>query len=310
MVLFIFLISCEKEEIPVQPKPDNGFIKGIGDLGQDYGDQIFYDLNTNTIVHQQSKFIFDLNINMHDSNDYIYLNSAKGMEVDFISGGNFNDNIVLSDLNLFADSPSGDLDSNVIGEWWNKDGIFVAHRGYSTSGANLGYFKFKPKKEGNNIKLLFSQLDGSQLDSVVFIKDNTYNFKGFSYDSKQVVNTEPAKNSWDILLTQYTHIFPDSTTYLVTGVLLNPRKTAAAILLTDFETTNLQDALTHSFIWKEDLLGYNWKWYNYDEAVYEIVESNQYLVRSQTGTIFKLKFTDFYNQQGEKGAINFDFLPL
>ena len=46
------------------------------------------------------------------------------------------------------------------------------------------------------------------------------NLVTFSFDLG-VVSVFPDDTSWDLLFTRYTYQFPDSVTYLVTGVLTN-----------------------------------------------------------------------------------------
>ncbi len=305
----LFFLSCEKEEIPIEPRPDSAYITSVQDIGSDYDQQIFFDLNTNSEVLVQSRYLYDLKWNCADTNDHLLLNTSVAMGAVFLPNESFNATVSLSQLVFFPDSPSGNQDSLILGEWWNQEGIYIIHRGYSSSGANRGYYKLKVKKVGNNCRIITADIDGTNLDSTELIKDAAYNFVGFDYEAQSQVIIEPVSNSWDLLFTQYTFIYPDSATYLVTGALQNPNRSHAAILATDFDETTLQDALTQTLFAKEDLLGFNWKWYNYDDELYEITP-NKFLIKSQSGTYFKFRFTDFYNDHGEKGAFNFEFEPL
>lgn len=309
-ILFtFFILSCEKEEIPIEPRPDSAYITSVQDIGSDYDQQIFFDLNTNSEVLVQSRYLYDLKWNCADTNDYLLLNTSIAMGAVFLPNEDFDATVSLSQLTFFPDSPSGNEDSLVLGEWWNQNGIYIIHRGYSSSGVNRGYYKLKLKKVGSHCRIITADIDGTNIDSTDLTKDATYNFVGFDYNAHNQVIIEPASNTWDLLFTQYTFIYPDSTTYLVTGALQNPKRTYAAILETDFDETSLQEALMHTLSEKEDILGFNWKWYNYDDQLYE-VSPNQFIIKSQSGTYFKFRFTDFYNLQGEKGAFNFEFEAL
>ena len=162
----LFFLSCEKEELPIDPKPDSGYITSIQEIGSNYSDQIFYDLNTNTAILVQPKDLFDLKLNCSDTNDHILLNSAIAMGSTFIPNADFNTAINVNDHLFYPDHPSGDQDSLTLGKWWNNNGLYVIHRGYTVSGIPKGYFKLKLTKVGNDVRVITSELDGSNLDSV------------------------------------------------------------------------------------------------------------------------------------------------
>ena len=51
---------------------------------------------------------------------------------------------------------------------------------------------------------------------------------------------------------------------------------------------------------KQNEIGYDWKQYDQSSDQYTMVPKRVYLLKTN-GLIFKMKFVDFYNDQGKKG---------
>jgi hypothetical protein len=68
----------------------------------------------------------------------------------------------------------------------------------------------------------------------------------------------------------------------------------------DFASITLNDANLAKFTKKQHEIGYDWKQYDQSSDRYTMVPKRVYLVKTN-GVIFKLKFVDFYNDQGKKG---------
>jgi hypothetical protein len=62
------------------------------------------------------------------------------------------------------------------------------------------------------------------------------------------------------------------------------------------------------------MIGYEWKQINGDVTSGDITYTAQsgwtYLVRNREGLFFKMRFIDFYNNQGKKGYPTFEFQRL
>jgi hypothetical protein len=99
--------------------------------------------------------------------------------------------------------------------------------------------------------------------------------------------------------------------YLVFGVLLNPNKVVAALdTVHNFADIVLADTSEITFSQDLDAIGYEWKYYNFDAGVYTVVPEFSYIIRDRDGYYYKLRFVDFYNDTGDKGHPEFEFLAL
>jgi len=126
---------------------------------------------------------------------------------------------------------------------------------------------------------------------------------------------EPAKDSLALLFSQYTDILYTSTgekyPYLVTGVLLNPNK-VCAIMQKDinFESIELSDVENLTLESRYNLIGYNWKTYDFNNGIYTVNPNLIYLITDTDGYYYKLRFIGFYNDLGEKGFPKFEYQRL
>jgi hypothetical protein len=138
----------------------------------------------------------------------------------------------------------------------------------------------------------FANLDGSA-EANITVDCNPYvskNFVGFSIETSQIIDFEPATNSWDLLFTKYESIQPDGTPYPVTGVITNDglKTIEYRHIAPDFLNWNL--ALADS---SRSTIGWDWKTFNMNTFTYEVEDSLLYFVRDQAGNMNKLMFTGF-----------------
>jgi hypothetical protein len=132
------------------------------------------------------------------------------------------------------------------------------------------------------------------------------NFVYYQFLAHRIVDNEPFNNEqWDILFTTYKESVPDANgvpyPYVIRGVLINPKKVSVAQLNNiPFDAVNLTTAQSVSFSKKQDEIGYDWKQYDQTAERYTMVPNRVYLIKT-TDAIIKMKFVDFYNDQGVKG---------
>ena len=92
----------------------------------------------------------------------------------------------------------------------------------------------------------------------------------FSF-AKGFLKIEPPKSTWDVVFTQYTHVFNDPMqTYLVLGVLISPDVEAAKVDSIPFENIGFDFANSQTFSFQRDLIGYNWKEYSFETQSYKV----------------------------------------
>lgn len=326
-LIFSFLImqSCFKEDDKLDAHQPGDVETNIVKMGQYYSTQSYFDLGTNTNVGSNEKDIWDIAFSSVDSLMHIKLNSAK-----FMRASNTNDTsfFALNDttnLQWGLDVSSGNLDSLAIDDWFqisNNDTIFtkntyVIDLGINALGVLQGIRKLKILSYKDGVyNIQYAKLDNSDFHIVSILKDELYNYAQIELSGNQAsMQLEPVKNSWDLFFTQYTDILTTSAgekyPYLVTGVLLNPNDMEAAITTTlDFDNISIDDIINLEFKKQLDIIGYKWKYYDFDDAIYTVITDQIYIIKDTEGYFYKLRFVGFYNNMGEKGYPQFEFQKL
>jgi hypothetical protein len=313
IVMISFFTSCEKEEVPVPAHDAGGVITNSVAMEVDYRNQIYFDLETNSMVKKNLKTNWDLGFESSEGGSKIILNSAKLM---YSANTYQTDFLMITDtagLTFKWDAASGKLDSTAIDEWSASQYVYVIDRGFNELGIHLGFKKVLFQSVNTiEYQLKFSNLDGTNEINRTVLKDNAYNFSFLSLDNK-IVNVEPKKEAWDISFTQYTHVFAGDppTPYLVTGVLTNRNKVEVATVFNkQFTDIVLSDVALYSFSTTIDKIGYDWKEYNFTGGSYTVFSDKNYIIKSTEEKYYKLHFIDFYDAKGDKGNPTFEFQEL
>ena len=116
------------------------------------------------------------------------------------------------------------------------------------------------------------------------------------------------------MFSAYTHIFDFNGSpypYRVSGVLINRKNTYVAEdefhEFSEIDYELVQNDTLFSYSDNLDVIGYNWKTYS---GYFTIVENLNYIIKTNSGFYFKLRFLDFYNSAGIKGCPKFEFQKL
>jgi len=310
----LLLSSCEKNELPI-PKHDAGsVVTSSVSMESNYKYQVYFDLKTNTVVGQNLKTSWDMGFEATSNGYRIILNESKAMYAFNTGTSDFES---VTDTTGFAagkkwDASSGNLDSTAIGDWRINHAVYIIDRGYSETGTHQGFRKIKIVASGeDSYTVHFAQLNGAGETTLEITKDSTYNFAFLSFATSGVVMVEPPKADWDLVFTQYIHVFyePELTVYLVTGCLLNRSETRSACdAQTPFSDIHFTSVPGYSFTTTCNAIGYDWK--EFDGTQYIIHPEKNYIIQDREGYYYKLHFIDFYNDQGVKGYPKFEFQQL
>jgi len=314
LVVAMIFVSCKKGEIPV-PKHNSGSVHTSSvDISSNYKYQVYFDLKTNSVVGQNLKTAWDLGFEATSDGNRIVLNGSKAMYAYNTGVADFS---AITDTNGFAahktwDAPSGNLDSTAVGNWVGTNNVYIIDRGYNETGAHQGFRKIVFESvNSTEYKVKFANLNGSGLTELTIVKDDTYNFAFLSFASSSVVMIEPPKADWDLVFTQYIHVFyePELTTYLVTGCLLNHYNTLSAKdETTPFANINFASLENYTLTNAANTIGYDWK--VFDGSTYTVDPNKNYIIRDREGFHYKLHFIDFYDQSGVKGNPKWEFQEL
>lgn len=309
-VLFLItLTSCLKEELPVpKHKPGDMQVNEIA-MTQDYRNQLYFDLGTNKVVKSNLKTEWDLAF--ASTENYVLINSAKGMAV-HRSTADFETITSAEDLTWNWDVSSGNTDSTAIGNWLENDFVYVINSGYDWLGDHQGYSKLEILNVSeSSFEIKYASLSEGTPTTYIINKSNTTQYTYFSLVDG-VVEIAPTDTEYDLIFTQYTHLFKEPLTpYLVTGVILNRGYTTIARLdEKKFEDIKLSDTESLIFNKNLDAIGYNWKYYSLEDGIFTTHSNKNYIIKTQDGVLYKFRFTGFYNNEGLKGYPNIEFQAL
>jgi len=332
MLMVFILSSCFKEDEKITPHDPGDVSEAEVAMTQNYSEQVYFDLSSGMSISSNKKDIYDMAFENGDEGWHVLLNTASFMYAAGTGTDDFNAPIDTTGYDWRFDKSDGNLDSTAIGQYFSfnisdstkiyTNEVYVLNRGYDVA-ANLRGLKKVVILEVNDSSytVRFANIDGTDEHTSVILKDDEVSLAYFSFDNAgQQIYPEPLPSEYDLLFTQYTTLLytteGEPYPYLLTGVLINRQfvHTVRDTLL-DFSEITYESTTGMDFTTQLDNVGYDWKYLEGDVTgggalVYKIVEGLNYIIRDTDGYIYKLRFTSFYNQAGEKGYPNFEFQRL
>ncbi len=316
LTFVLLLTSCEKVESPVVLPVKGGTDLFRVDMGEEYENQIFFDFSTRQVVMTSKVNSWDLAFDADPKGYHVFMNGGKNI---FITNTHTHNPAEITAMKASAvadscwkfDAPSGMTDSTGLGEW--RDGAGNSKKEVFIVKFHDGTYKKIILLDVNNASytMAYGDIASTTLDTIEIPKDPTYNYAYFSFaNNGKLVLPEPPKESWDIVFTRYRYIYYDLNNfpYSVNGVLLNPFNTAAAAdSVTAFSDITYSNATPPNFSTHRDVIGWDWKLYNFNTGMYEVKPWKNYVLKSRTGYYWKLHFVDFYGPTGMKGSPSFEF---
>lgn len=330
LLVSILFSACQKEELPIPAPVVNQLIpidtsdgealivKGVAitnavSMGSDYSKQIWFDLGTNKMVKTNLRTEWDLAFDCNLTHNKVYLNPASNASVAFTTETDFSKVNTDAGLTYVFEHQSGRDDKLAIGEVTNQRNVFIIDRGFNPSGNPLGKWKAQiTLVQDGNYYLTCSKLNGDNLKTVVIAKKAQYNRVAFSFNTLSELQIEPPKSEYDLCFTQYTHIFENPPqAYSVNGVIINSHNTEVA---EEFSLgfSSIDKGHAEGLFYSDDLdvIGYDWKNFNFNTNNFIINSEQNYLIKDVSGNLFKLHFLDFYDENGLKGTPGFEFERL
>lgn len=314
ILVFIFLSSCFKEDIIIN-SPQPGSVNTVQiEIGYPYLNQVYYNCDKNKIISSNSRYDWDLAFECGINGYHIKLNTAKGILSSNQGQVAFSAVTSTAGIDWQWDNSNGNLDSTAIGTWTNQT-VYIINLQSDQNGNNLGFKKvvFQSVTD-TSYTFKYADLDGSNENNYTIYKDDSVNFICFSYSNGgQTKHIEPPKNQWDLLFTNYQNFFTNlPLPFVITGVLSNKCQNIliAEDTLNQFINLSLKDTINYTFSNYADAIGYDWKIRNPQDNSFIIDEKKSYLLKNQMGLFFKLRFIDFYNNQGQKGYPKFEIQKL
>ena len=321
-IAIVFAISsCLKEEEPITPFDRGGVQIGGIDINSnaDYSKQIYYDIEKNEVVRTVDRSSWDLAFETTPTGYRILTNTASVMTVSKTGETDFNNVTDLSamSLNFKWDDASGNSDSLALRDWISggipTNEVFVVNRGEKPNLVSRGYKKLKIiSVSATEYVIEFANINGTDLQTKTIPKNTDKHYTAFSFEEGgKIVEVEPNKGRWDMVFTQYLATFYDLTPqliYSVNGILINSKEcNAVKIFDKAFDDITLSDLGAYSLSDSANVIGYEWKLYDFDAATYAIVPGMNFVLKSKSGLYYKMRMIDFYSTSGLKGSPRFEF---
>ncbi len=322
LLLLFSLQSCFEEEEMIPPHEQGDLEEGQAALGAYYENQVYFDLYDKEEVSSSSINAYDLSFESATGGWIIRLNSAQ-----FMLAGNSHDTVFsavlnMDDLEMMFDKSDGNPDSTAIGAWyeisedsvWSNRHVYLVDLGSDREGNSLGQKRVQFDILGDDFLMRSANVDNSGDTLILIGRDPAMDQVYYSFE-KGMVDIAPLPDRWSLLFSKYTTMLVtdegEDYPYLVVGVLLNPNGVTAAFdTIHNFLDITRDDIIDLDFTTKADVISYDWKYYDFDAGVYTIVPDMNYVIRDRDGFFYKLRFVDFYSDEGVKGYPTFEFVRL
>lgn len=329
-LLMFVLSSCFKEDEMIPAHDPGDLIEAEVDLGGGgYPLQVYFNLSDSSTVASNNRVNWDLAFESSEEGWHIFLNSSCFMWAGATGITDFEASIDTTGLNWKYDPSDGNSDSTAIGQYFSINSqdsavqytneVYVIDRGLDSEGTPRGLKRLSILQFNDSAySIRYANLDGSEKYELDVIKDPSRVFSYLSFDgSGSQYYPEPPKEEYDLLFTNYTTLLytdaGEPVPYLVVGVLLNRYSVEAyRDIVMNFDEITYETALGLELTNRLDEIGYDWKDYvgELTQGVYVIVEGLNYIIRDTEGFYYKLRFTSFYDSNGEKGHPSFEYQRL
>ena len=323
LIATAFFTACEKpEKLYPQPKTSLGVQSQIFAMGENYANQLWFDFATQK-TETNAFGIWHMGFSCDPSQPRVSINGgiSASFGVARFAGSSFGKLTAdsIKKVQWHFDNPNGDPDSSAFPlafvkngtQWEVNDYTYVIDLGDKIKDSTrYVQLKFNGCKPGQSYDFEYKNLEpnGFLRKQTITVNRNK-NFVYYQFLEHRIVDNEPFNNDqWDILFTTYKESVPDANgvpyPYVIRGVLINSKKVSVAQLdKVDFNTIDKAYASAVVYGKKQDEIGYDWKQYDQTAERYTMVPNRVYLIKT-TDAIIKMKFVDFYNDQGVKGYPN------
>lgn len=328
--IVILINACIPDENPVKPLDRGDLLRAEVYMGNLYSEQLYFSLDNNTVVKQNDIKDWDIAFACSQEDYHIILNFGKFMKVAELDDKNFDeiDKSVLSEFeesDWRYDNPDGNKDSTAIGIWFeyqddnitSKEKVYIIDRGVDEKGKKMGHVKFQVNQFNDGAYTIsFADLNELQTHTINIEKDSTFNFRYLTFNQNGVIlDLEPQKHQWDIMFSKFTELLytneGEGVWYSVTGVYLNRTDVEVAVVDSlPFEDIDFSYASKLDYSSRRNVIGHEWKYYDFDSGSYLVNSKVVFIIKSSSGFYYKLHFTDFYDNSGNRGTPKFEYRKI
>lgn len=303
---------------------------GRDGTGGVYDYEYYFDFSENK-VFEVPLAAYDLAFETNPRAVNVRLNTGKFMFAWRSDSTNFGATFDINQGHWETDAPSGFVDSLALKDWFDLNTkqsnghVYILDRGslFHTKKSERYRKLMIESVDDKQYVIRYGALDASTYQEIIIPKDTTYTLSYFSFEGGgKVVTVAPPKEKWDVVFTNYIHLFndqlPEFKHYLVRGVLSNHlNRTLSTGIENQFDQLPTFDAYTYQDIPKLEAkdkgltakangIGYNWKFFDL-QGNYVLSKKSYYLVQDAENNIYKLRFYDFYSKDGKKGFPQLEF---
>ena len=266
------------------------------DAGEYKNTVAFYSLDKAEVVAEASAMDWDFYID----EELIRLNYFRSMQVAKFdqSWDKLEDTVGLDFRNLTYDSYES------MSQWeLAEDQIYVVDYGLDNEFNPIGLTSVRFERTTTGIKIWQNAI-GS--DYEIFEEVNEASFY-YNIREKRTLDL-PKETEYDVAFGKYTDLVTiDNITqdYLIYGAIQG--KALAYYENEPFDSVKTEQFNAIRLMNNKDVLGWDWKNYNRPKDAYEIVDNRTYLIMSNAGFKYKLRFVNFYNTAGQSGHPTFEW---
>ncbi|MFT5348715.1 MAG: hypothetical protein ACI9M3_001756 [Bacteroidia bacterium] len=295
LLSLLFLAACFPKEDAVEPTPRINKSVTL-DAGEYKNTVAFYSLDNAEVVAEASPMDWDFYID----EEVIRLNYFRSMQVAKFdqSWDKLEDTVGLDFRNLTYDSYES------LSQWeLAEDQIYVVDYGLDNEFNPIGLTSVRFERTTTGIKIWQNAI-GSDYETFEEVNEAS-----FYYNIREKSTLDlPQETEYDVAFGKYTDLVTiDNITqdYLIYGAIQG--KALAYYENEPFDSVKTEQFNAIRLMNNKDVLGWDWKNYNRPKDAYEIVDNRTYLIMSNAGFKYKLRFVNFYNTAGQSGHPTFEW---
>lgn len=305
LLFMLLFISCEKEELPKPIIATDGAIYQTLEMGEDYSTHIGFSLQTSAVYQIQS---IDWDIYIYP-NRAVRMNTSRFMKVVKLEQSEDFNTTIPDSIYEYDDYSNEDFDFKI--QLTEEEQYYIIDLGRNIEGEVLKKVDCKLKLIDDELIMQYKYRSENIWKEKV-LRLNASSGQFFSFLNEESIESNLFTGS-DFYCGGYITRFKDANLdYLVRGILLNTSKNIEIALYpnNDYDEIDLSKVSALQFTKHIDKIGYDWKVYDLEKGLYIIDQSKVFIIRYSNGLIYKLKFIDYYNDEGKKGypMISFELL--
>ena len=295
LLSLLFLAACFPKEDAVEPTPRINKSVML-DAGEYKNTVAFYSLDKAEVVAEASPMDWDFYID----EEVIRLNYFRSMQVAKFdqSWDKLEDTVGLDFRNLTYDSYES------MSQWeLAEDQIYVVDYGLDNEFNPIGLTSVRFERTTTGIKIWQNAI-GSDYETFEEVNEASFYY---NIREKRTLDL-PKETEYDVAFGKYTDLVTiDNITqdYLIYGAIQG--KALAYYENEPFDSVKTEQFNAIRLMNNKDVLGWDWKNYNRPKDAYEIVDNRTYLIMSNAGFRYKLRFVNFYNTAGQSGHPTFEW---